>query len=373
MSGAAFVYSDELARRDSRVDEIFGPTRLQYAFELLSAYGAFDRPDSRLVRPMDADRSALVSFHTAEYVDAVRDLSDGRKRSDARRFNFSEIGDNPPYPGMYELSTLVVGASLCAAETLAEGDVRVAFNCAGGQHHAAPGHASGFCIFNDVVIAIKRLLDRGMRVAYVDIDAHHGDGVQNAFYDTDRVLTISLHQTGRLLFPGTGEPSEMGVGKGEGYSANAPLAPRTDDEVYLWAFDEIVPPLVRAFDPDVLVTQLGCDAHYLDPMTQLSLTTHGYAEVFKKLRGLAGRWLAVGGGGYEVSVVIRIWTMAYGAMQGLEWPDEMPEVFRESYGLKTLYDIDSPKLGREARDRARRFAEDSVAEVKRLVFPRHGL
>ncbi len=373
MTRAAFVYGDDLARRDSRADEIFGPTRLQYTYELLGSYGAFSKPESSVVRPTDASRADLLSFHTAEYVNAVKDLSDGKKRPDARRFNFSETGDNPPYPGMYELSTLVAGASLCAAELVAGGDVDVAFNCAGGQHHAAADHASGFCIFNDVVIAIKRLLEKGLRVAYVDIDAHHGDGVQNAFYDTDRVLTISLHETGRLLFPGTGEPSEIGVGEGEGYCVNLPLAPRTGDDVYLWAFDEIVPPLVHAFKPDVLVTQLGCDAHYLDPMTQLSLTTRGYDAILHRLRGLSPRWLALGGGGYELSVVVRIWTMDYGVMLGEEWPDEIPADFRELYGLKVLRDADSPRIARHAGENARRFAENSVAEVKRLVFPRHGL
>jgi acetoin utilization protein AcuC len=373
MTKAAFVYGEELSQRDSRTDDIFGPTRLQYTFELLDLYGAFDLPDSTLVSPGDADRSSLLSFHTEEYLAAVKSLSDGEDKYDPRRFNFSQVGDNPAYPGMYELSTLVVGASLKAAGMVASGEADIAFNCAGGLHHAAPDHASGFCIFNDAAIAIKSLLEKGLRVAYVDIDAHHGDGVQDAFYDTDRVLTISLHESGRHLFPGTGDVSEIGVGAGTGYSVNVPLAPSTDDDVYLWAFDQVVPPPVNAFEPDVLVTQLGCDTHFHDPLTQLSLTVEGYGGAVRRMRELSGKWLALGGGGYEASVVVRFWTLAYGIMMGHEWPDEMPDAFRERYGLKTLSDSDGPDLDPGVRDRARRFAERSVAEVKRLVFPHHGL
>lgn len=373
MSKAAFVYGEEVARRDSRADEVFGPTRLQYTYELLKSYGAFDLPDSVVVAPGDADEASLLSFHTAEYLKAVKSFSDGEKRFSPARFNFSEFGDNPVYPGMYELSTLVVGASLRAAELVASGRVDVAFNCSGGQHHAAPDHASGFCIFNDVVIAINRLLAEGLRVAYVDIDAHHGDGVQNAFYATDRVLTISLHESGRFLFPGTGDVREIGVGSGEGYSVNIPLAPYTGDEIYLRAFDEVVPGLVERFRPDILVTQLGCDTHYLDRLTQLSLTTGGYEALVRRMRQMAPRWVALGGGGYEPSVVVRCWTLAYGVMVGREWPDEIPFDFQERYGLRKLRDDQEAGIDARLEKQARRFAEDSVAEVKRLVFPHHGL
>jgi acetoin utilization protein AcuC len=274
---------------------------------------------------------------------------------------------------MYEVSVRIVGATLKAADWVAEGSVDVAFNHSGGGHHAASNCASGFCIFNDVAIAIKHLLAKGLRVAYIDIDAHHADGVQNAFYDSDQVLTISLHETGRLLFPGTGEPSEIGVGAGKGYSVNIPLAPYTDDEVYLWAFDQVVPVLVGSFNPDIVFTQLGCDTHYLDPMTQLNLTTEGYEEVVRRLRQLAPRWVAVGGGGYEMSVVARCWTLAYGIMTDREWPDEIPKSYQELYGLKRLRDTEKPHIESRVRKEARRFAEDSVTGVKKLVFPYHGL
>jgi acetoin utilization protein AcuC len=373
MKKAAFVYNEGLTQRDSRVDEIFGPTRLQYTYELLKCYRAFDSPASMLIAPEDASEASLLSFHTEEYVAAVRSFSNGEKTVNPARFNFSELGDNPIYPGMYELSTLVVGASLQAAELVSAGGVDIAFNSSGGLHHAAPDYASGFCVFNDVVIAIKHLLAKGLKVAYVDIDAHHGDGVQNAFYASDQVLTISIHESGRYLFPGTGGVSEIGVGAGEGYSVNMPLAPFTDDEVYLWAFDQIVPELVDSFEPDILVTQLGTDSHYLDPLTQLSLTTEGYSGLVSRVRQMAPRWVALGGGGYEASVVIRCWTLAYGIMMGRDWPDEIPPDYQELYGLKKLRDTEKPHLDSRIRDRVRRFAEESVAGVRRLVFSYHGL
>ena len=193
------------------------PTRLRYTYELLESYGAFDLPNAMLVEPRQATEEELLTFHTRDYVDAVRDLSEGEERRDAAAYGFSDHGDNPVYPGMYEAALWSTGASVTAAEMLADGRVDVAFNCAGGLHHAMPGRASGFCIFNDPVIAINALLERGMRVAYVDIDAHHGDGVQAAFYDSNRVLTVSMHESGSYLFPGTGFVDEMGDGSGRGF------------------------------------------------------------------------------------------------------------------------------------------------------------
>ena len=373
MRKSAFVYDEQLLARVMVEDVEFNPSRLQYTYELLSAYGAFELPGSTLVVPNKADEDALLSFHSPEYVTAVQSFSRGERRFSPADFNFSNIGDTQTFPGMYDVSTMIVGGSLEAADLVAEGKRDVVFNSSGGGHHVARGHASGFCVFNDVVIAVKHLLEKGLKVAYVDIDAHHGDGVQGAFYETDRVLTVSLHQTGQLLFPGTGDVSEVGSGAGKGYSVNVPLAPYTDNDIYLWTFDQLVPPLVGNFEPDVLVTQLGCDTHYLDPLTQLSLTTEGYVALVRRLSGMVPKWLALGGGGYEVSVVARCWTLAYGVMLGVDWPDEIPSGYQELYGLKRLRDTETPRLSDTARRRARRFAEETVAAVKRLVFPYHGL
>jgi acetoin utilization protein AcuC len=288
------------------------------------------------------------------------------------RYNFSDHGDNPPYEGMYEASTLSTGASLVGAELVAEGEVDVAFNVAGGLHHAARGNASGFCIFNDPVVAIEYLRRRGMRVVYVDIDCHHGDGVQAAFYGDSDVMTISMHESGHYLFPGTGEVAELGSGDGSGYSVNVPLAPYTDDDTFLWAFSEVVPPLLGVFDADILVAQLGMDTHFDDPITNLSLTVEGHGEVVRQLGALATRWLALGGGGYDVGAVARGWSLDYGIMMGTEWPDEIPERYRLKYGLDRLRDGLRPSR-LETANAVRAFAEASVAEVKRAVFPLHGI
>ncbi|MFH1141848.1 MAG: acetoin utilization protein AcuC, partial [Chloroflexota bacterium] len=251
----------------------------------------------------------------------------------------------------------------------------VAFSPSGGLHHAMPASASGFCIFNDPAIAIQALVARGLRVAYVDIDAHHGDGVQEAFYTTDAVLTISLHESGRYLFPGTGSVDELGTGRGTGYSVNVPLAPYTDDDVYLWAFQEVVPPLLGAFRPDALVTQLGIDTYFSDPITHLVLTTRGYLQAVELLAQAARSipWVALGGGGYDLSAVARCWALAYGVMLGQEWPDDVPEGQRERLGTAKLRDETPPKIPEYIRKASRRFAEATVQEVQQRIFPYHGL
>ncbi|MFN3974703.1 MAG: acetoin utilization protein AcuC [Dehalococcoidia bacterium] len=373
MSTAAFVYSDVLTQHTLREDHPLVPRRLRLVYELLEAYGVFQHPQARLVPPRPATEGELLWFHTPDYVEAVKSLSRGEKRYNPQRYNFSQEGDNPVFPGMYEASAWAVGASLVAANLVSQGNVSVAVNFSGGLHHAMPDYASGFCIFNDVVIAIQSLARRGLRVAYVDIDAHHGDGVQFAFYDTDRVLTISLHESGEFLFPGTGFVHEIGVGKGRGYSVNIPLAPYTDDETYLWAFREVVPPLVEAFQPDVLATQLGIDTHKHTPIAHMMLTVQGYIAVVQELQTLArGKWLAFGGGGYDLSAVARGWAWAYAVMVGIDLPDQVPLSFRERYGVHRLQDEERPQ-NKARQHTVRRYAEQSVAQVKRLVFPLHGL
>ena len=374
MRQAAFVYDEVLAGHTLREDHVLLPTRLRHTYELLEAFGAFGLDNALLVPPRQATSDEVLGFHRAEYVEAVQAFSRGQRLQDASQFNFSETGDNPVFPGMYEAALWSTGASLTAAQLLVEGRCQAAANFSGGLHHAMPGYASGFCVFNDPVIAIQRLLKQGWRVAYVDIDCHHGDGVQSAFYDTDRVLTISLHESGQFLFPGTGLPEETGVGQGRGYAVNVPLYPYTDDTVYQWAFQEVVPPLLSAFQPDVLVTQLGIDTHFQDPITHLQLTVQGYTEVVAELARLSpGRWLALGGGGYDVPAVIRGWAAAYGIMLGQRWPQQLPGTFQERYGLKELYDSEPPRVDPGLQGEARRYAEQSVTQVRRHVFPAHGL
>ena len=211
MPKSAFIYSHDLSNHTLRDDHPMKPYRLKYTYELLNSYGAFDETNSLLLPPRNATTEELALLHTREYISAVKDLSMNRDSTIANKFGFSTSGDNPVYERMYDAALLSTGSTMLAANLIAENQVDRAFNISGGLHHAAPDHASGFCIFNDPALAIKFLLNSGKRVAYIDIDAHHGDGVQNAFYDNDQVLTISLHESGQYLFPGTGFVNESGL------------------------------------------------------------------------------------------------------------------------------------------------------------------
>ena len=369
---AAFVYDDALSRHSLSEAHPMKPERLRYTHELLESYRALDAPTATLVTPRPATEDEILLYHSRDYLEAVRSYGNGETPPDPGRYGLGP-GDNPPYEGMYDAAALSTGASLRAVELLVSGEADGAFNISGGLHHAMPGYASGFCVFNDPVIAIKALMSHGMKVAYVDIDCHHGDGVQHAFYDTDQVLTISLHESGAFLFPGTGFTQEIGLGRGRGYSVNVPLYPYTGDEVYLWALREVVPPLLEAFRPDVTVTQLGIDTHVLDPITHLVLTVQGFAEAVRELSRWAPRWLALGGGGYDLQAVARAWTLAYGVMSGQDFPDEIPTAYRDTYGVDTLRDPGGAPVDDTVERDSRTFAEASVQAVRSLIFPSHGL
>ena len=234
-------------------------------------------------------------------------------------------GDNPVFTGLWEWSQLHAGAYLQCAQLVSEGEARVAFNIAGGLHHAGASQASGFCYVNDPVLAIYHFVDKGKRVMYLDIDAHHGDGVQWAFYDDSRVLTVSFHQDGRTLFPGTGGLNEIGRGNGMGYSINVPMLPGTDDHVFWEGFSSVVPRLMAMFKPDVVVSQLGVDTFQDDPLAALELTTHGFCRVIAYLTQHAPAWVALGGGGYNASNVARAWALAWAIMNGADLSDELPK------------------------------------------------
>lgn len=348
------------------------PIRIRYTYDLLDELGAFDATEVTVVEPRIAEQQEVLRFHNEAYVRAVQILSRGDHLSNPDEFNFGS-GDNPVYTGMYEASMLSTGASLLAAEMLARGEVQAAFNISGGLHHAMPGYASGFCIFNDPVIAIQYLIKQGLKVAYVDIDCHHGDGVQHAFYDTDKVLTISLHESAEFIFPGTGFTHEIGLGRGRGFSVNLPLYPFTTDGLYLWAFREIVPPLVRAFKPDVLVSQMGVDSHFADPITHGALTVQGFGDVVTELNDLAPLWLGLGGGGYDLQAVARAWSVAFGVMSQQDFPEQIPRVYREEHGVSSLTDHNDMQIKDSLRSDARVFAENSVQAIRGLIFPTHNI
>lgn len=322
----AFIYSDRFSSYYYGADHPMKPVRLLLTYELIKALGLADLPGSTVIEPRKATEKEILLFHTNEYLRVLKEANGGIIPVDGSAHGLG-FGDNPVFNGVYAFSCYSTGASMQAAELVANGDADIAFNIAGGLHHAMPGRASGFCYLNDAAVAIKYLVSLGKRVAYVDIDAHHGDGVEYAFYDTDRVLTVSIHESGQWLFPGTGLVTDTGMGDGRGYSVNMPLPPGVCDELYMRVFDEVVPPFIRAFRPDILVTQLGVDSFETDPITHLSLTTRSFEHMVKRFRSFGLPWVALGGGGYDLSNVARAWTLAWAIMNGVEAPNAIPGDF----------------------------------------------
>jgi acetoin utilization protein AcuC len=319
---AAFVYDARLTEHVYRSDHPLKPERLRGVYDTLKRLGAFKGPNATLLQPRDSPRDEIHRIHAPEYFDAVTQAS-ADPDLDYTRWGLHPFGDTPPFEGMHEASLLTTGASLVGMEEVLAGRARVAFNGAGGLHHAMRARASGFCIYNDPAIVCGLLADRGMKVAYVDIDAHHGDGVQAAFYETARVLTISLHEDGRSLFPGTGFADERGAGKGAGYSINVAFPPYADDAAYVRAFDAVVPPLLERYRPDVLVTQQGIDPHFSDPLTHLLVSTRAREHCVRWFRSTPYPWVAMGGGGYDLDAVRRTWSMEYLIMLGADIPSEL--------------------------------------------------
>ena len=328
----ALVYGDALMKHHLSDEHPLQPIRVKLAVDLIKSTGLIEH--SHLVPPRAATIDELALVHSREYIDLVRKLSDPAGRRHVSPDEIDAAGfasaDNPISDELHEGTSLVVGASMVAAEAIDSGAALHVFSPSGGLHHAHRDRASGFCTYNDAAVACRWFKDRGHRVAYVDVDVHHGDGVEAIFQSDPDVLTISLHESGRWLFPGTGFPQDSGVGAGKGSAANMPFVPFTWDEPWLMAFDRVVPALLRRFKPTVLVTQDGCDTHHLDPLAHLAATTRIWPHVGRAFHELAhelceGRWLALGGGGYAIyEVVPRAWTLLFAEM--VERPDLAADV-----------------------------------------------
>lgn len=328
------------------------PARLSLTAGLAEQLGLFGRAEVLRAESFVASDAQLATVHELDYIAAVR-AAGGDDGGEPLTFLERGLGteDDPVFRGMHEASARLVGASLRAAEALLDGSAVRGVNFAGGMHHAHAGRASGFCIYNDAAVAIRRLVEGGVRsVAYLDLDAHHGDGTQDIFYDDPRVLTISLHESGLSLFPGTGFADEIGGEEAAGSSVNIALPAYTGDDGWLRAFHAVVPPVVRAFAPEVIVSQHGCDSHRDDPLTHLATSVDAQREAILSIAGLAGelcedRWLALGGGGYDVaSAVPRIWSHLIAAVSGLPVPlsAEVPRAWRER--LHAAFGTDAPSM-----------------------------
>ena len=375
------AWDDRLVGYDFGPGHPLAPIRVELTMALARAFGVLDFDNVEILPVVAATDDELTLVHTADYVDAVRTAGTTLRADLAHGLG---TADDPLFAGMHEVTSLVAGATLAAARAVHEGRHEHAVNVAGGLHHAMASMASGFCIYNDPAIAIAWLLAQGVeRVAYVDIDVHHGDGVQAAFWDDPRVLTISLHESGRTLFPGTGFPDEVGGAGAQGYAVNVALPAGTGDDGWLRALNAVVLPLVRAFSPTYLVTQHGCDSHALDPLANLLVTVDGQRRAHATLHGLAhevceGRWIATGGGGYElVRVVPRTWThlLAEAAGRPIEPDSETPEGWRDF--VLSRAGVHAPTRMTDGRSAeftpwpspASDRVDDAIAATRKAVFP----
>ncbi len=308
----------------------FSPLRVEIMLDLLEALGHPFQP----VAPQPATHEDILSVHSDYYVRRVVALSDGESVPDSAEYGLG-TPDNPVFPGMDEAARWLVGGALHGARMIDAGARRV-LQLGGGLHHAQRNMASGFCIYNDLAIAMQWLTRRGLWVAYVDVDVHHGDGVQQILYDDKRVLTMSFHESGEYLFPGTGDIHELGSGLGRGFKLNVPLHPFTEGESYLEVFEQVVPRALRQFRPGVLVVQAGADAHYDDPLADLMLTTGDYEKIFHLIlqwadEFTAGRVLFTLGGGYSFRATPRVWALLYLLLHDLPVPKDVPASWRSKW------------------------------------------
>jgi acetoin utilization protein AcuC len=338
--------------------------------DLIQAKGIIDGKETHVEKPRIASEEEILLFHDQDYVRLV-------KRSSEKGGGLLDLGDTPAFKGCYEATSLVVGASLQACDLIMNNQYVHAFNPSGGLHHAHPDRASGFCIFNDPAVSIAYLKKKYnlKRLVYLDIDAHHGDGVMYGFYDDAAVLDIDFHENGRYIFPGTGYPSETGQGAGKGLKVNIPLLPGTGDEAFLEGFESIVPALVREYHPEAILVQCGADGHDGDLLAQLRLTTHTYQEVVRTMHELAhelcaGRLLLFGGGGYTVANVPRVWTLAFASLTGRVPDDSIPKdwatTFEKSTGEaapKKLFDVPT----KEESDQSLEEVESVLMELDREI------
>ena len=368
MSGdqqVALVTVEDIARAyDFGSSHPLRPERVLLTYDRIRALGLVDDERVREVPSRTATDDEIQAAHAPDFVQTVKDIDAGvLDQWEGRRYGLG-TPDNPIFENMHPASAAVCGATLTAAEIVVSGQARHAFNPAGGLHHARRSEASGFCIYNDPAVAIAKVLhlQPAWRVMYVDVDVHHGDGVQWIFYDDPRVLTVSLHQSGRYLYPGTGFEDEVGTGDALGTAANVPLMPLTGNDDYLWALQRVLKDLARVFRPHLVLTQLGADTHYGDPLANLGLTLEAYPRMARILHEVAhefaqGRWVATGGGGYQAETIVPlVWTTHFAEMCGRS----------EAIPREWMDDRDAADVSRPYSDEVKR----TVERVLELCLPR---
>ncbi len=337
MSPIPFFYTNQMLQYNMGQSHPMKPERLSMVKNLLQDYDLFDK-ELALYTPAPASVADIEAIHTPDFITALQSCESGQPRVDVRKYGFM-TADNPLFEGIYSASMLYTGASLDAAQAVLDGEP-AAVNISGGLHHAHAGRAAGFCVLNDCAAAIHRLRQKYRRVAYVDIDVHHGDGVQELFFSDPSVLTISIHENGRTLYPGTGSASEIGVNDGEGTSVNINIAAKASDEIWLQAWRSAAITILRDYNPEAIVLQMGADAHALDPLAHLMLTAQGWLKAVQDIINQGKPLVLLGGGGYNLATVTRMWTLATALVAGVELDNAVPQksTFRKHEAF--LRDVD---------------------------------
>ncbi len=373
---AAFIYSPRLERYTYPPDHPFNTIRAKKTREIIKSMGLLAAPDRIEVPPEPADRMVLKKFHSARYLHTLQKASKGQWEYEALNMGLG-TSDCPVFKGMYEYALLAVGATLTGARLILDDKARAAFNPSGGFHHAHPERASGICYINDVALGCMLLPEQDKKVLYLDVDVHHGDGVAYAFYDRSDVMTISLHQNPRMLFPGTGFEDEIGDGEGKGYCVNIPLPVGTYDDAYMLAVKTVVLLLIRAFKPDVFVFELGADALAGDPLANLAITNNVYVEIIRQLLTFGKPILMTGGGGYNVDNTVRAWSLGWSVLCGAD-AELDANMMLGGIMLQTtewqggLRDRVLPVTAQQ-RDSVLPALNITLDKLRKTVFPIHGL
>jgi len=371
-----FLYSDEMGNFDFGPDHPFKPERATKTFDLCTRYGVLNYPWMKVVAPEAIDETLLTLYHEPAYVALLKEATRGHVSVEMLERGLG-TADTPILKGIYEWSLKAAGGTYRAVQDILAGRVQTAFNLLGGFHHARRGAAEGFCYINDVVIALKASFQKApdLRIAFVDFDAHHGNGVQEAFYDDPRLLFLSVHETGKTLYPWSGNETETGSGPGEGYTVNIPLEPGSDDEVYAFVLDEAVFPVLKAFRPDFMVVEIGADTLISDPLTHLKLTNNGYQKAVRGIMPICRKILALGGGGYDLYRTARCWTLAWAILNHVEPEDEFAGLvggmmFGPEMEVGSLFDRPYLTKG-EGKEKAFEEAQRVVAFIRERVLPVH--
>ncbi|MFZ3589411.1 acetoin utilization protein AcuC [Bacillus sp. DJP31] len=377
---AVFIYSDDVQEYKFNENHPFNQVRVTLTKELLQSVNML--PSSRMKESRIATDEELALFHDVDYIQALKDASNGILAPEKSASYGIGTEDTPIFPNMHVASARLVGGTLAAVDAVMSGQFEHALHLGGGLHHGFRGKASGFCVYNDIAVAIKYMQKKyQLKVLYVDTDAHHGDGVQYAFYDDPTVCTLSIHETGRYLFPGTGSVYERGYGEGYGYAFNVPLDAFTEDDSFLHAYEKALVEIAEFFKPDIIITQNGADAHHLDPLTHLSCSMKIYESIPRLAHKIAhqyckGRWIAVGGGGYDLwRVVPRAWGMVWLEMieQSRVYSEEIPEQWKQAWQEKASTPLpstwfDAPDLVEPIPRRAE-ITEKNRLTVKKALNP----